>query len=206
MQKGTHREGANPMSATRLSARPAPAGNPAHGQVPPAPAHGLTRPGRWAPGVDLLRYRTQSPVVRPPSALRMASMPGSVAQHRPRRASGAGSLRVGRGESCVRPPAVEALTNADPSGGWRCFPVGRAGTTGWSASELLSAALSRHSGRPHSRPPRCKVAVHPDLKVPLSMSAHALRHGVLRLVAAVLGATPPEPPSLADASTAKEGR
>jgi len=50
------------------------------------------------------------------------------------------------------------------------------------------------------------VADHPDVKVPLSMSAHTLRHGELWLVAAVLGATPPKPSStFADALKAKEG-
>ena len=62
-------------------------------------------------------------------------MAGSVAQHGPCGTSGSGSMRVGRGESCLGLPAVGALTKADPSGGWRRFPLGRAGTTDWSASE-----------------------------------------------------------------------
>jgi hypothetical protein len=134
-------------------------------------------------------------------------MPGSAAQHRPCRAEDAGSMRVGRDESCVELPAGEAVSKTDPSGGWRCFPVGRAGTTGWSESEFLAPRFPPFRAGHISRSTRCKVAVLPDVKVPLSMSAHALRQGVLRLVAAALGATPPEPSSpLADALMAEEGR
>jgi hypothetical protein len=162
--------------------------------------------------LDGQRPKVHSP--SPPSRVRqrtsslwVAPSPGSAAHRRLCRAPGPGWMRVGLGESCAGLPAVEALTKTDPSGGWRCFPVGCADTTGWSAKQLHSARALPVPGAPHSRPTLCMVAAdHPDVKGPASMSAHALTHGVLRLVAAVLGPTKPEPSSaFADALKSKEG-
>jgi hypothetical protein len=175
MRKGRHPRAAHPTSATRASVRPAPADESARRQVSAARADSLSRRGRWAPSGDLPPYRPQSGTLRPPAKLdgrlpkdhwasprptvsretrtpaasppTVAPTPGSEAQQRPSQAPGPGSMRAGPGNSYAGLPAVEALTETEPTGGSRCFRTRRAATAGWSAREPPSAARSRNSGR-----------------------------------------------------------
>jgi hypothetical protein len=227
MRKGRDPGAAHLTSATRASIRPPPTDDSADRQVSAARALALSRRGPWPPGGDLQPYRPQSRRLRqcssmvsapnvqsasaPPTAHRQTSSPwgapspASEAHRRLCQAAGPGSIRLGLAEPCAGLPAVEALTETEPvprDAFGRAIP----GTAGWSASQLLTAGRTRHSERGRARPSLCKVDDHPDVKVPLSMPAHALTQAVFRLIAAVLSAIRLQPsPTLADGSTPKEG-